>query len=86
MVILDSDHSKHHVLNEVRIYNEFVTKGSYLIGEDTNINHSVPSELKLGSMEAVEEFLRENECFVVDRSKEKLFITFNPSGYLIKVK
>lgn len=86
MVILDSDHSKHHVLNEMRIYGEFVTKGSYLIVEDTNINHPVPSELELGPMEAVEEFLRENECFVVDRSKEKFFMTFNPSGYLIKVK
>jgi cephalosporin hydroxylase len=86
MVILDSDHSKHHVLNEMRIYGEFVTKGNYLIVEDTNINHPIPSKLELGPMEAVEEFLRENDCFVVDRTKEKFFMTFNPNGYLKKVK
>ncbi len=86
MVILDSDHSKHHVLNEMKIYGEFVTKGSYLIVEDTNINHPVPSDLEFGPMEAVEEFLRENECFVIDSTKEKFIMTFNPNGYLRKVK
>lgn len=70
MVILDSDHSKHHVPTKMRIYGEFVAKGSYLVVEGTNINHPVPSKLKLGPMEAVEEFLRENECFVVGRAKK----------------
>lgn len=87
MVILDSDHHKEHVLNELRIYSHFVTKGSYLIVEDTNLNgHPVFQDFGPGPMEAVEEFLKENKDFVIDRSKEKFYLTFSPKGYLQKVK
>lgn len=87
MVILDSDHHKEHVLNELRIYSEFVTKGSYIIVEDTNINdHPVLPTFGPGPMEAVGEFLKENKEFIVDRSKEKFYLTFNPKGYLRKIK
>jgi cephalosporin hydroxylase len=87
MVILDSDHHKEHVLNELKIYSRFVTPGSYLIVEDTNINgHPVLSSFGPGPMEAIQEFLKDNENFVVDESREKFFLTFNPKGYLEKVK
>lgn len=87
MVILDSDHHKEHVLNELRIYNKFVAREHYLIVEDTNINgHPVALEFGPGPMEAVEEFLRENKNFIVDKSKERLYLTFNPGGYLRKIK
>jgi len=87
MVILDSDHSKGHVLSELKIYSKFVTKGSYIIVEDTNINgHPVFSDFGPGPMEAVEEFLKENKDFSVDRSREKFYLTFNPKGFLQKRK
>lgn len=87
MVILDSDHHKEHVLNELRIYNELVSVGSYLIVEDTNLNgHPVFPSFGEGPMEAVEEFLKHNNDFSIDRSKEKFFLTFNPKGFLLKVK
>lgn len=86
MVILDSLHSKEHVLNELRLYSKLVTYGSYLIVEDTNINgHPVEPNSGPGPMEAVLEFMNENSEFLVDRSKEKFYLTFNPGGYLKKV-
>ncbi|MEM3362666.1 MAG: CmcI family methyltransferase [Candidatus Anstonellaceae archaeon] len=86
MVILDSDHKREHVLNELKIYSKFVTKGSYLIVEDTNLNgHPVKLSFGPGLMEAVEEFLKGNKDFIIDKTKEKFYLTFNPNGYLKKV-
>lgn len=87
MVILDSDHSKEHVINELRIYTKFVTKGSYIIVEDTNLNgHPISPDFGPGPMEAVEEFFKENKEFVIDKKREKFYLTFNPNGYLKRVK
>lgn len=87
MVFLDSDHCKEHVLNELRIYSKFITSGSYIIVEDTNINgHPVLSDFGLGPMEAIEEFLKENNNFVIDKIREKFYLTFNPRGYLKKIE
>lgn len=87
MVILDSDHHKEHVLNELRIYSKFITKGSYIIVEDTNVNgHPVVPSFGPGPMEAVKEFLKENKNFAIDKTKEKFLLTFNPNGYLKKIK
>jgi cephalosporin hydroxylase len=87
MVILDSDHKKSHVLQELRIYSGLVTLGRYLVVEDTDVNgHPVLPLHGPGPMEAVEEFMGENHNFVVDKSREKFFLTFNPKGYLRKVR
>lgn len=87
MVVLDSDHRKEHVLAELMIYGRFVTKGCYIIVEDTNVNgHPVDSDYGPGPMEAVEEFLKSNRGFVIDREREKFYLTFNPSGYLKRME
>jgi cephalosporin hydroxylase len=86
MVILDSDHSMNHVLKELRAYSEFVSPGSYLIVEDTNINgHPVLPDFGPGPMEAVDLFLGENSEFKVDESCEKFLLTQNPRGYLRRI-
>ena len=85
MVVLDSDHSRDHVLNELRLYSPMVSEGCYLIVEDTNINgHPVLTGYGSGPMEAMETFLAENDDFEIDREREKFLLTFNPRGYLRK--
>ncbi len=86
MVILDSDHRRGHVLEELKLYNRFVTPGDYLIAEDTNINgHPAHADFGPGPMEAVRDFLKENVSFEIDRRREKFMLSFNPGGYLRRI-
>lgn len=87
IVILDSEHTKEHVLQELRIYSKLVTVDSFLIVEDSNVNgHPVMADFGPGPMEAITEFLKENENFIVDHTREKYYLTFNPCGYLKRCK
>lgn len=87
LVILDSDHHRSHVFEELKIYSKLVTVGSYLIVEDTNLNgHPVRDNYGLGPYEAVRDFLKEHKEFRIDTSREKFLVTNNPSGYLKKIK
>ena len=71
----------------MRIYSRMVTPGSYLIVEDTMLNgHPVLQEFGPGPMEALEEFMQKAEDFEIDSSKEKYYMSFNPKGYLKKIK
>lgn len=86
LVILDSDHHFAHVLEELRLYADIVTSGSYLIVEDGNVNgHPVLADFGPGPTEAVAQFLSERRDFVVDESCEKFYFSFNPGGYLKKL-
>jgi len=85
MGILDSDHRRDHVLDELRIYKDVVSPGQYLIVEDTNLNgHPVAPEFGPGPMEALVAFLKENDEFEQDEKMEKFYLSFNPGGYLLK--
>lgn len=87
MVVLDSDHSMKHVLKELQEYSNFVTVGSYLIVEDTCINgHPVAPKFGPGPMEAVQKFISKRDDFVIDKRGEKFLLTFNPDGYLKRIK
>ncbi len=86
MVILDSDHRRAHVQQELRLYAPLVTQGSFLIVEDTNVNgHPVFPDHGPGPMEAVKEFLKADSGFAVDRGRERFLISFNPGGYLRRI-
>ena len=85
LVILDSDHSQAHVEAELAVYASLVPVGGYLIVEDSNIGQ-IRKDLMPGPLEAIETFLAGTDDFEIDRSREKFLITFNPSGYLRRVR
>ena len=94
IVALDSNHTKEHVLEELRAYSCFVKKGSYLVVFDTLLE-DLPSEMSAGRpwgpgngpKSAVEAFLRENDRFVIDDAiAAKLPITVAPIGCMACVK
>ena len=85
LVILDSDHSQAHVEAELAVYSSLVPVGGYLIVEDSNIGQ-IRKDLFPGPLEAIETFLAGTDDFEIDRSREKFLITFNPSGYLRRVR
>lgn len=86
LVILDSDHRRDHVFAELQLLGPRVTRGSYLIVEDTNVNgRPVVPEHGAGPAEALEAWLPQHPEFVPDKSCERLHLTFNPGGYLRRV-
>jgi cephalosporin hydroxylase len=85
LVVLDSDHSQAHVEAELAAYAPIVPVGCYLVVEDSNIGQ-IRKDLMPGPLQAVESFLAGTDEFVVDREREKFLITFNPSGYLRRVR
>lgn len=89
MVVLDSDHTKEHVLEELKIYSKLVSKNQFLIVEDTNLNgHPVISKgfngNRPGPMEALNEFLEINKDFTIEENMHKFLLTMHPRGFLLK--
>ena len=85
LIVLDSDHSQSHVEAELEVYAPLVPVGCYLIVEDSNIGR-IRKDLMPGPLEAVERFLAQTSDFEIDRQREKFLLTFNPSGYLKRVR
>ncbi len=87
MVSLDSNHTAGHVFKELQIYAPMVSKGCYLVVEDTDINgHPVNRNFGPGPMEALNRFLAVNHDFEPDRSRERVLLTVSPRGYLRRVR
>jgi cephalosporin hydroxylase len=95
MVILDSLHSHQHVYDELQLYPQLVTIGSYLMLPDTFIEHfpkgyysdTRPWDVGDNPMTAMRKFLSETDDFEIDREIDnKLMITEGIDGYLRRVK
>jgi cephalosporin hydroxylase len=85
LIILDSLHTKDHVLKELRAYSPMVSVGSYIIVQDTGIGRPAKPWFPWAS-HAVEEFMRNNDRFEIDRSRQRYIVTSNPDGFLKRVR
>lgn len=94
MVILDSNHTHEHVLEELKLYASLVSVGSYCVVFDTVIEDldgvefvDRPWGKGDNPKTAVAEFMKTNSDFVVDYAiDEKLLISAAPGGYLKRVR
>ncbi len=87
LVILDSLHTKKHVLNELYAYGPLVSVGSYIIVQDSFVNgHPLYPDWGPGPWEAIEAFLPSNDHFKMDKTRERLLFTYNPNGFLRRVR
>ena len=86
LVIEDSEHSYRNTLDVLRLYAPLVPVGGYVIVEDSNCHHGIDHGPNPGPYEAVESFVQEHPEFEVDRARESFVITWNPKGYLKRVR
>lgn len=93
IVTLDSNHTHEHVLQELQLYAPLVSKNSYIVVFDTIVENlpegyfsqTRPWGISNNPKTAVEEFLKTNTDFQIDRSIDnKLLISVAPGGYLKK--
>ena len=93
MVVLDSDHSRDHVLAELRSYGPLVTEGCYLVVADTILGCFDPEHplrerskaLLKGNepLSALRAYLDETDRFEPDPViNGKLILSSSPGGYL----
>ncbi len=98
LVILDSSHTREHVLAELEAYSGLVTVGSYIVAMDgvmaflADTPRGDASWSEDNPISAVEEFVDRHPEFVVEQpswrfneSELRRNITHSPSGYLRRV-
>jgi len=94
LVTLDSNHTHDHVLEELKLYSRYVSKGSYLVVFDTIVEDLPDESIKdrpwhagNNPKTAVYSFLKNHDEFEIDRQiNNKLLISVAPDGYLKRVK
>jgi cephalosporin hydroxylase len=100
LVVLDSDHSREHVLQELRLYTTLVPVGSLLVVADGSIMRTVASAPEArpdwewnNPLGAVDDFLAEHEGFVredpaplFDESSVQRDVTYSAGGWLRRVR
>lgn len=94
LVVLDSNHTHEHVLAELQAYAPLVSIGSYCVVFDTIVEDlpaglytDRPWDVGNNPKTAVQEFLRQDDCFQIDRDIEaKIQITVAPDGYLRRIR
>lgn len=99
LVLLDSNHTKQHVLDELKLYSRFVSINSYIVACDGimaflgNAPRTQDDWAENNPLSATKEFLSNNSDFVMEEPKipfnEGLIkerVTYWPSAFLKRIK
>ena len=100
LVMLDSNHTKEHVLAELNAYSDLVSVGSYIVAADGIMEKLVGAPRSSDDWEwnnpkaAAEEFIKTNDDFVLDEPKppfnegiiDKNIVTYWPNAYLKRIR
>lgn len=98
IVLLDSNHTKSHVLNELNAYAPMITKGSYIVAMDGIMEEVIgaprtnpdwawnnPKQAALEFVKSNPDFEIEEPTFVFNESLLKNHVTYWPSGYIKRI-
>ena len=94
IIILDSNHTKKHVLGELNLYSNLIKKNDYIIVMDTVVefinqkyNKDKLFRRNNSPYNAVKVFLKKNKNFKIDKKYEqKSYITVAKNGFLRRIK
>jgi cephalosporin hydroxylase len=99
LVILDSCHTKEHVLAELNAYSRFVSIGSYMVAMDgimqqvagaphtkADWSWNNPRQAALEFVQTNKDFVIEKPGFVFNEGSVDDWITYSPDGILLRVK
>ena len=97
MVVLDSDHSRDHVLEECRAYGPMVTKDCYMVVADTLVGHLDEKDAPQNRSQvwfkgndpltALQDYMLESDRFEIDLEiNGKLVLSSSPGGYAHCIK
>ena len=85
--MLGSRGNRQRMMAEFALYAPLVPLGSYVVMEDTIVNgHPVWPSFGPGPFEAARQSLAARDDFVPDLDLERAGLTFNPQGFLKRVR
>lgn len=85
LIIEDSAHTYQNTLNVLNLYSPLIRVGDYFIVEDSINYDGVFANQDFGVARAIQDFVSQGN-FVSDRSKEPYVITWNPKGFLKRIR
>lgn len=87
MLVLGTRGRRNRMRDEFDAYADLVSVGSYVVMEHTMLNGwPVDGSFGKGPFETVRGILASRGDFVVDHEREKHSLTFNPYGFLRRIK
>jgi cephalosporin hydroxylase len=85
LIVEDSAHSYQNTINVLNTYSPLIRVGDYFIVEDSINYEGVFPNQDFGVANAITDFVNQGN-FVPDRTKEPYVITWNPRGFLKRIK